>query len=369
MSLQQEGRRLVQQGIHVLPLAKNSKSPPTGYKWKNGGATNDSTAAFDLFANRDGNYGVRCDNLIVVDFDEYKYGAATPADLGEFPETYTVGTPRGGRHMYFWKPAGRSFANSIGKLAPGVDIKTGPGGYVVGPGSRIGDKAYVVLNPASIAPCPQQLFDRLSATPAKSPKAGKTVGPPKSPNAGKIAGPVDTPEAISRAITYLKQSAPVAVEGQRGDPTTIVVANRVMDFGITPGLAAALMAEHWNNRCVPPWALSHLRYKIGSAFKSRTDTIPSTRRAAGFEAAELVPITDGEVAWPYLIGERVDHAHIGNVARLLEHTRHRLRYNEFAARIEIDSGLGFAPLEDIAVLKLLAFAETKGLRPPERKVL
>lgn len=81
---------------------------------------------------RAGNVGCRtghASGVVVLDIDTAK-GAEIPANL---PETPTVITGSGGRHYYFRAPVGRT-RNSVGKLAPHVDLR-GDGGQVVYPGS------------------------------------------------------------------------------------------------------------------------------------------------------------------------------------------------------------------------------------------
>jgi putative DNA primase/helicase len=51
----------------------------------------------------------------------------------DLPETWTVETPRGGRHLYFKLPEGHAPGNRAG-LIPRVDVR-GEGGYVVVPPS------------------------------------------------------------------------------------------------------------------------------------------------------------------------------------------------------------------------------------------
>ena len=52
---------------------------------------------------------------------------------GGIPDTATVLTPSGGQHLYFWAD-GATIKNSVGKIAPGVDVR-GDGGYVIAPPS------------------------------------------------------------------------------------------------------------------------------------------------------------------------------------------------------------------------------------------
>ncbi|MFJ1587467.1 bifunctional DNA primase/polymerase [Streptomyces sp. NPDC088197] len=89
-------------------------------------------------------YGIACGraphHLIGLDLD-VKHGADGVAALTALaaahgfavPDTVTVLTPSGGRHL--WLTAPTQVPNSAGRLAPGIDVR-GEGGYVVGPGSR-----------------------------------------------------------------------------------------------------------------------------------------------------------------------------------------------------------------------------------------
>jgi hypothetical protein len=106
------------------------------------------------------NIGVACgpSGLIVIDLDthdplpdDWKLpgildGRDVLAQLCEWarqrwPSTYMVATPLGGWHLYYQAPAGEKIRNSAGKLGPSVDIRGG-GGYVVGAGSVVDERAY-----------------------------------------------------------------------------------------------------------------------------------------------------------------------------------------------------------------------------------
>ncbi|MGW5349941.1 bifunctional DNA primase/polymerase [Streptomyces sp. NPDC004031] len=125
-------------------------------------------------------YGVACGraphHLVGVDLD-VKHGADGVAALRALaarhgftvPETLTVLTPSGGRHL--WLTAPGPVPNSAGRLARGIDIR-GEGGYVVGPGSRTLAGRYLP-DPGSagavLAPAPAALL-RLAAPPASPPE-------------------------------------------------------------------------------------------------------------------------------------------------------------------------------------------------------
>jgi Bifunctional DNA primase/polymerase, N-terminal len=107
---------------------------------------------------------VRSSGLVVIDLD-MPHGArpgGNPEDeapaggTGTFaglcqrhgepypPVTFGVDTPSGGCHLYFAAAGGR-LRNSAGLLGSLVDVRA-DGGYVVAPGSRIGQRAYTVRN-------------------------------------------------------------------------------------------------------------------------------------------------------------------------------------------------------------------------------
>jgi hypothetical protein len=120
--------------------------------------------------------------LVVIDIDIYKSEANDTMDdleakYGRLPDTVAVQTGGGGRHLYFFAPAGVKFKP---KLGPGVDFK-GIGGYVVGPGSvHASGKEYVfeadndLFEGHAIADLPQWIVDNFSAdidVPVKPKKA------------------------------------------------------------------------------------------------------------------------------------------------------------------------------------------------------
>lgn len=90
-------------------------------------------------------YGIACGfpplHLIGLDLD-VKHGTDAPAALEHLaeahgftvPDTVTVLTPSGGRHLWLSGPRQPHIPNSAGRLAPGIDVR-GSGGYLVGPGS------------------------------------------------------------------------------------------------------------------------------------------------------------------------------------------------------------------------------------------
>ena len=96
---------------------------------------------------------------------------------GQLPETYTVQTPRGGRHYYFQTPDALPIKSRSDVLAVGIDVR-GDGGYVVAPGSTVGGKPYRVLNATPPAMPPQWLVEAVRKENAAPPAVNRT---PPSP--------------------------------------------------------------------------------------------------------------------------------------------------------------------------------------------
>ncbi|MEU6054165.1 bifunctional DNA primase/polymerase [Streptomyces xanthochromogenes] len=83
-------------------------------------------------------------------------------------ETYTVRTRRGGQHLYFTAPEGKTLRSTGGTLGWKVDTRAW-GGYVVGAGSLVATRAYEVIHDAPATPLPAWLSDLLTTKPAPAP--------------------------------------------------------------------------------------------------------------------------------------------------------------------------------------------------------
>jgi putative DNA primase/helicase len=123
-------------------------------------------------------------------------------ELGEeLPETWTVATPRGGRHFYFQLPA-PDFGNTKGKLPLRFDVR-GEGGYVVLPPSRRDDgKSYTWLQapgPGDLAAvAPPALIDCIN-------KVGrfadpKHQAPARAARPAERSSPAEASQAADEAV-------------------------------------------------------------------------------------------------------------------------------------------------------------------------
>jgi hypothetical protein len=151
-------------GWHVFPCAPGAKRPALKDNWQDL-ATTDPDRIRSWWARQAYNIGIACgpSGLVVIDLDTSAGSNAPGGVMGpggpasgaaslellcrahgqRYPDgTYTVDTPSGGCHLYFTAPA-TPVRNSAGRAGPLIDIRA-DGGYVVGAGSRIGERAYTV---------------------------------------------------------------------------------------------------------------------------------------------------------------------------------------------------------------------------------
>jgi hypothetical protein len=239
-------------GLPVIPLSRTKmpavRSPhrdelrATGCRGECGrpghgvyDATTDPAAIRALFAVAPWStgYGIACGrapfHLIGLDLD-VKHGTDGVAELralaGAYaftvPDTVTVLTPSGGRHL--WLSAPGPVPNSVGRLGPGIDVR-GEGGYVVGPGSRTVGGRYLLAPGAArhpLAPAPEALL-RLTAPP---PPPRETEPEPRHPAEKRAAG----------LVRFVLDSQ----EGERNG-RLFWAACRAYDAGFGEALAPALV--------------------------------------------------------------------------------------------------------------------------------
>lgn len=179
-------------------------------------------------------YGVACGTaphfLVGLDLD-VKHGAdgaAALAALAEsrrfaLPETVCVRTPSGGRHL--WLTAPGPVPNSVGRLAPGIDVR-GAGGYLVGPGSRTVAGHYLLE--------PGTRQHRFAAVP---PELLALLEPPSAPQEARHRGSRHPAERRASALVRFVLDSR---EGERNG-RLFWAACRAYDAGVGDALAPALV--------------------------------------------------------------------------------------------------------------------------------
>lgn len=138
------------------------------------------------------NIAMRTDDLLVLDVAKLELPTWEENFCDLIPPTLTARTGGGGLHLLLALPAGRRVKNSVGRLSPGIDVRSGPGGYIVAPPSahKSGGRyrwltPWTDLTEPVIAQAPDWLLDRLdsldNARPEKRPRPSRplTTGGPR----------------------------------------------------------------------------------------------------------------------------------------------------------------------------------------------
>lgn len=160
---------LAARGWHVFPITPGAKKPPAISRWEQRATVNPDriTRCWQAGAF---NIGIATgpSQLVVVDLDTADDGTDGAVQLVQLaadrgvtvPDTWTVTTPTGGRHLYFRAPAGVRLRNTQGDLAPDVDTRAG-GGYVVAPGSVVPAGGYELADDPDPVELPGWLLQAL----------------------------------------------------------------------------------------------------------------------------------------------------------------------------------------------------------------
>jgi KaiC/GvpD/RAD55 family RecA-like ATPase len=308
---------LARRGFYVAPCARGAKHPAfSGWQeaatrdgaqilaWWNGQHAGAPVAIVcDQFDDPETGETV---HLVVLDLDrkdgkdgvrELDAITTHPIHGGRLPKTLTVRTPSGGRHVIFKtrrklrNPAPLLHEVPLPKCVPahGIDIRAS-GALVVGAGSKLPAGEYVIETDAPVAWAPAWLEDFVGDAEHRARARGAIA---TTPSGATLE--LDQLGAVRRAREYLERADP-AIEGRGGDAATIAVANAALDFGVSEAVALDLLAEHWNPRCSPPWAIGGidsvggqqtLGDKVASAARSRQQPIGSAHPAVDFDEVEV----------------------------------------------------------------------------------
>lgn len=252
-ALHEEARRLAGNGVPVFPCVAGTKRPATLNGFHDASTDLD---IIDAWWSEDPNYNIAFSphmvGLGVIDLDGEEGELSWDAWQNEharLAETYTVRTPRGGRHLYYRGilPATQS------KLGVHVDTR-GIGSYALVPPSVVEGSSYTVLDGRAAVDLDPSVNEFLEAL--------------KRDHAKAAIADLDTPQNVARATRLLTDYVArdnVAVEGHMGNAKTFVTACEVLNLGLTVDCAADLIADLWNPHCVPPWEDDELRVIVDNA--------------------------------------------------------------------------------------------------------
>lgn len=252
--------RWAREGFFVFPVTPNAKTPQI-QDWPSL-ATRDPAELAAWWgqwpeANIGAVPGASGHVVLDVDVKADKRGDLTLEVLqlehGPLPETLTVETASGGRHIWLTLPG--SCGNSASRLGGGIDTR-GRRGFVVMPGSTINGAPYRVLTDCAAAPAPAEWGTVLAAIGAEDKRERTTAL-------------TDTPEQIAYGRRYLEALAAqddVAVSGAGGNDRTYRLAAALRERGLSQDAALTITAEEWNPHCVPPWDMPDLESIFENAY-------------------------------------------------------------------------------------------------------
>ncbi|GAA2798611.1 bifunctional DNA primase/polymerase [Saccharopolyspora taberi] len=162
---------LLERGLAVFPLPSGSKVARQG--WQHTVTRDPERIRASWPAGANVGIGCRASGIVGIDLDRHTTGganagidgvevfAALCARWGQpRPVTLEVRTPNDGRHLLLRVPPGLivpSVSGGTSRLGPGIDIRAPGrtlGGYLAGPGSVVGGRAYEIEVDAPIAQLP-----------------------------------------------------------------------------------------------------------------------------------------------------------------------------------------------------------------------
>ncbi len=287
-------------GWPVFPLRPGTKRPATpnhtaehcdqsdhrcwnGHTGWEPRATVDTNRITRAWQMRPYGIGIACGpaGLIVIDLDIVKGTAASGAESiaqlehehGQtLPATWTVGTPSGGRHLYYLQPKGHRLGNTAGKAGPGVDTRA-HGGYVVAPPTTTPAGAYWIVDDHPPVELPAW-FARLILP---SVRCGEQQPPRTQPAAiGAGIGPSDRARRyVATAIASEQRRITAAPEGQRNHTlftASIAVGQLVGAQVIDHAEAERVLSDAAQTHVsVGAYSTSQARQTIASGLRRGTD--------------------------------------------------------------------------------------------------
>ncbi len=200
--------RYASAGLPVFPLRPYDKAPAVAHGFY--AATRNPETIKRLWRLADRNIGIPTGSISgfwVLDIDpggEAEIGGLE-AENGPLPETPTVITPRGGRHMWFRYTG--PVPSTASRIAPHVDTR-GDGGYVVVPPS-VTERAYSWSgDPArNLAVSPTWLVELVRKKRSISERAVAVIRPTPNSSAGSSTNAYGS-TALTHEIAALSATAP-----------------------------------------------------------------------------------------------------------------------------------------------------------------
>lgn len=263
----QHALRHAERGIPVFPVQANGKLPAF-VGWQQQATTDPAKITRWWDGNPDLNIGGLHDSHVGADLDIKKDGIehwkrwkTEKAARGLLlPPTYVERSANGGIHHIYSCPYGFQVRNSVGLIAPGVDVR-GRGGYLVLAGSTIKDDAgfvnsYTVIEDRIPAEAPEWLIEACRPAHKRDKAAAQRLAP-------------ETEQAVEQAEWWLQTHAPRDIADGERNGTLFKVAAKLYDIGLDEATVEDMLLE-WNyDHVSPPLDEEDVRIIAGSAAVSR----------------------------------------------------------------------------------------------------
>jgi hypothetical protein len=283
----QAALNMAAKGFRIFPLVELSKSQPMVSDWPDFATTDTTTITRVWNKYPKANIGILCDDLIVIDVDvrNGKPGMASLMDLDLDLNTFTVKTPSGGLHVYY---SGPNVKNSVGRIGPGLDIRSRHG-FVVAAGSSTRDGPYRIVCERPVRVAESSLIERCTAASLIVIEGG----------ASTPAATLDVEANVERAARFLAVDASPAIQGERGDETALLAIMTIKDMGVSQPMALDLIMEHYAPRCASSFPLDEqsewFKTKIANAYRYGAlppgiDAPEHQFKSVAVEAPESIPV-------------------------------------------------------------------------------
>ncbi len=236
-------------------LGGEKGSPPKRWQLTTPGADVDGAQAVGVNLNSDD---------LVLDVDPRRYAEGenqleqlwNKLQLPKPLDTYIVGTPSGGLHIYFKRPVSPQEVKRVHATVPGypaIECKS-KGRYILAAGSRTTRGVYTVKRGS-----PKRILQAPDALLALVEKPESTVA--------LLPGGVqsDDTDTRRRFIRYMTDK-PAAALGRRND-TIFEVACEGRDYGLPQPILMELIHQY-NNRCAPPLSELELESVVHSVYRN-----------------------------------------------------------------------------------------------------
>lgn len=314
-------------GWVLFPLANNSKRPPEGTSGHLSWTQADSKDYMPELSDVKNNVGIltgKASGFVAVDVDP-KHGG-TVESVAEIAgveiNTREHRTQSGGTHLLFKYPEGVDHIGlSVGRLAPGIDVRA-DGGYIVAPTSVIDGNEYTVVTRNDLDPLPANILNKLISHQRDTPETHYQY-------------PEDQWEDVVRWHNLNVQEAKRAEEGTRDDTAYRMLVRSFQLVHTVPDSVLSQDKVIEDFRKVP-YTLKGLAGKVDRAWQFAEVTprphpsvsIPprATDAPEGKETPGWLKVTDYVASFDALSAERLTDA--GNANRLVEMFKDRIRYCE-----------------------------------------